>query len=50
MKYRDLAEEILSYINTQDAQGNEVREEESLYCIEGIIEDFMRQQEYLASE
>ncbi len=50
MKYRDLAEDILSYIKTQDAQGSETDEEESLYCIEEIIEDFMRKQEYFASE
>ena len=50
MKYRELAEEILNYLAVQDTQGNEIAEEESLYYIEEIIEDFMRKQEYFASE
>jgi len=50
MKYRELAEEILNYLAVQDTQGNELGEEESLYHIEEIIEDFMRKQEYFASE
>jgi hypothetical protein len=50
MKYRDLAEEIVGYIDTQETQGSELGREEDIYYIEEIIETFMRKQEYFASE
>ena len=50
MKYRDLAEEILRYIAAQEAQGSEIGDEESIFYVEEIIEDFMRKEEYFASE
>lgn len=50
MKYRDLAEEIVDYVVLQEDQGSDTSRSENLYDIEGIIEDFMRKQEYFASE
>ena len=50
MKYLDLAEDILDYVNLQDIEGSHISEAESLSSIEGIIEDFMRKEEYFASE
>jgi hypothetical protein len=50
MKYRDLAEDILDYVNSQDIEGKHISDEESLSSIEEIIEDFMRKEEYFASE
>ena len=50
MKYRDLAEDILDYVRSQEGEGNHTPEWESLSSIEGIIEDFMRKEEYFASE
>lgn len=50
MKYRDLAEDILDYVNSQEIEGSHISEAENLSSIEGIIEDFMRKEEYFASE
>ena len=57
MKYRDLAENILDYVRSQEGKGNHIPEWDSLsyfgvdlFEIEGIIEDFMRKEEYSASE
>ena len=50
MKYRVLAEDIWDYLQSQDREGNQASESESLYGIEGIIEDFMRKEEYFVSE
>ena len=49
MRYRELAEDILEYVTAQEREGT-LPEVESLYYIEGIIEDFMRKKEYFASE
>ena len=50
MEYRDLAEEILVFIKSQDVEGTCAHDTESLYGVEEIIEDFMRKKEYFASE
>jgi len=50
MKYRDLAEDILDYVNSQEIEGSHISEAESLSSIEGIIEDFMRKEKYFTSE
>jgi hypothetical protein len=50
MKYRDLAEDILDYVNSQEIEGSHISEAESLSSIEEIIEDFMRKEEYFAAE
>jgi hypothetical protein len=57
VKYRDLAENILDYVRSQEGKGNHIPEWDSLsyfgvdlFEIEGIIEDFMRKEEYSASE
>tara|TARA_R110002020_G_scaffold105661_11_gene246323 strand:+ start:1165 stop:1317 length:153 start_codon:yes stop_codon:yes gene_type:complete len=50
MEYQDLAEEILVFIKSQDAEGTYVHDAESLYGVEEIIKDFMRKKEYFASE